>query len=60
MKFGLGVVLPKQSVYTVAFMQANRPSLLHVPHVGVQSTGIVSELAHISGELLHAVDPGHV
>lgn len=41
-------------------MQANLPSVLHVPHVGVQSTGIVSGLAQISGVLLHPVRPGQV
>lgn len=33
----LGVVLPKHRAYVVELMQANRPSKLHVPHVGAQS-----------------------
>lgn len=55
----LGVAPPKHNAKLVELMQANRPSTLHVPHMGAQSTAIEG-LVHMSGVLLHAVSDGQV
>lgn len=55
----LGVVPPKHNANDVEFMHANRPSRLHVPHIGVQSTA-TEGLVQMPAVLLHAVSDGHV